>query len=156
MHHQISNPIPAISICCFSKGFCISFTRITSPDVIYYHLSAFSFNRYDCYLTIIFCLLVSNIVILDRFSQLIQIVFTKPENSPGASILHLLYKNTLIFHNNTSLDCLKLQVLLFYAKLLFSIGQTIDILVKNVQQKELMFINSNCGHGLQDVYWKFS
>lgn len=97
-----------------------------------------------------------DIVISDRFSQLIQFPLAAPGSSPGASILHLLGEDTTILYNSTSVGCVKLQALLFCAKLLFSMGQAIDVLVESVQRKESMSIDSNWGHGLQGAHFKVS
>lgn len=63
----------------------------------------FAFNNDYCYLIIIFCLQVGNIVILNRFSLLIHVFFAASGYYPEVSILHFLYKSTFIFYNNISL-----------------------------------------------------
>lgn len=88
-------------------------------------------------------LLVGNIVILDKFIELIQAFFAVCKSSLGAFILHIFCKGTPIFHNNTSISCVKLQTLFFYIQLLFFMVETLDILVKSVTQKEPIFIDSN-------------
>lgn len=129
VHQQITSLIPAISIHRFSNGLCIFFARVTFFNVICSHLSLFFFNSCHCYLMIIICLLGGNIVILDSFSQLIQVLLAAPESSVLVSILHFLCKRTPILHNSTSVCHVKLQALLFCTFLLFSIRQPIDILV---------------------------
>lgn len=132
VHYQISTLILTILICCFSNVFCIFFACIISSNVIYNYFSLFIFNCCYYYLTIILYLLISNIVILDEFSQLIYIFFAVLESFPRSFSLYFLYKSTSILHNNTSVGYIKLQALLFYAKLLFSIGQAINILVESI------------------------
>lgn len=135
MRHQIISHIPAISIHYFLNSFCILFAYVTSLNVIGSCLSPFFFNSYYCYLKIIICLLVGDIIILDRFSQLIQILFDSPKSSLKASILHFLCKCTPIFYNSISIYCIKLKVLLFCAKLLFSIGKLSIYLSRALSEK---------------------
>lgn len=121
--------IPAILICCFSNSFCIFFTFVISLNIICSRLSLFSFNSCYPYLIIIFCLIISNIIILDRFGQLIQVLFIIPGSFSRAFIFYFLYKYTFILYNSTNLYCIKLQALLFSTKLLFFIVKAINISV---------------------------
>lgn len=143
MRHQITNFIPAISIFYFLNDFCIFFTCIISVNIICSCFFLFSFNSCHSYLTIILFLLVSDIIILNKFTQLIQVFFAAPGSSLRASILHIFCKRTPIFHNNTSIYCIKLQALLFYTKLLFFMGHAINIFVYSNEQIEPISIYSN-------------
>ena len=71
-------------------------------------------------------------MILHRFNQLIQIFFAISKNFLEASIIHYFCKCIIIFYNSNSVNYVKFQVLLFYAKLLFSIEQAINIFIKSV------------------------
>lgn len=145
MQQPIPNLISAILIRSFSNSFCIFFARITLFDIIISPLSLFSFNCYHCYFTIVLCLLIDDIVILDKLSQLIQVLFVSLGSPSGVSILHLLSKDTLILYNSPSRCYLKLQAFVFYVNLLSSKERAINVLVKNIKQKEPMSIGSNRG-----------
>lgn len=108
VYDQFPSLISIISICGFSNSFFISFACVTSPDLIYNRLSAFSFNCCHYYLIIIFCLLVSNIMILDRFTQLMPVFFAIPGSFSQASYLYLFCGGTSIPYNNISVGCVKL------------------------------------------------
>lgn len=122
MRHKIPSLIPAILIHCFLNSFSIFFARVTYLNLICSCFSPFFLNHYHCYLTIIIHLLVGHIVILNSFSQLIQVFLAILESSSRDFILHFLCKSTSIFYNSTNIGCVKFQALLFCAKQLFSMG----------------------------------
>lgn len=121
------NIFSAIFICCFLNSFCLFFACIIFLNINYNYFFLFCFNSCYWYFTISFCLLLGNILIFDRFNQLIQVFFATLGRSLKAYIFYLLYKNTLIFYNNISIYYVKFWILLFYTKFFFFIEQTIYI-----------------------------